>query len=87
MNFLSVTIASVPDRENVVAELWCDKQLWGELSYENNEFKLEIYPSSTGRAWNLKYENVLKSIIVAKEKLLNEITISSNCLLQKHIIS
>jgi len=85
MNYLSVSIASVPDRENVVAELWYQDQLWGELSYENNEFKLEIYPSSKGDAWNFNYEKVLQSIINAKEKLVNEITIPQEILLQKQL--
>jgi len=83
MNYLSVTIASVPDRENVVAELWYQDQLWGELSYENNEFQLEIYPSSKGEAWNFNYEKILQSIINAKEKLVNEISKPKNILLQK----
>ena len=83
MNDLSITIASVPDRENVVAELWYKNQLWGELSYENNEFQLEIYPSSRGDAWNFNYEKVLQSIIDAKEKLINELTIPQDILLQQ----
>lgn len=37
-------IADLPDREEWVAELWCDLEEWGEISMENGEVALELYP-------------------------------------------
>jgi hypothetical protein len=70
---MTVTIASVPDRDNLVAELWCENELWGELSQEQGELKLEIYPTANG--WNLRYEDVIDVIQEAKDKLLIEDTL------------
>ncbi|KHD08714.1 hypothetical protein PN36_26530 [Candidatus Thiomargarita nelsonii] len=70
MKQMTVTIASVPDRDNLVAELWCENELWGELSQEQGELKLEIYPTANGQAWNLRYEEVIDVIQEAKDKLL-----------------
>ena len=39
--------------------------------------------SSKGETWNFNYEKILQSIINAKEKLVNEISIPKNILLQK----
>jgi phage pi2 protein 07 len=70
MKQMTVTIASVPDRDNLVAELWCKNELWGELSQQQGQLKLEIYPTTNGEAWKLIYEEVINVIQEAKDKLL-----------------
>ena len=37
---MEIKIASLPDRENLVAELWYDKVQWCEISQELNELRL-----------------------------------------------
>jgi len=37
---MTITIASVPDREKLVAELWYNQELWGEISQETGELIL-----------------------------------------------
>jgi hypothetical protein len=43
---LTVTIASVPDREKLVAELWYNQELYGKISQDTGELILEIYLNS-----------------------------------------
>jgi len=69
---MTITIASVPDREKLVAELWYEKELWGEISQETGELLVEIYPSQTQGFRRLKCEELIMAIQQAKDKLLNQ---------------
>jgi len=46
---MEIKIASLPDRENLVAEVWDDKVQWCEISQEESDPILEIYPHPTGK--------------------------------------
>lgn len=53
MGRLSFTIASTPDRDEPVAELWQDDVMWGELARQPaGGLALAIYPSPSGRPWS-----------------------------------
>jgi len=70
---LKVQIASVSDREGLVAEIWCGDYQLAELSYENEVFLLEIYPnlqSKDGR-WSIEFDNFIDVMNELKDKLLN----------------
>jgi len=67
---MTITIASVPDREKLVAELWYDQELWGEISQDTGELVLEIYPSPTHPFRQLKCEELIMAVQHAKDKLL-----------------
>jgi hypothetical protein len=68
---MTITIASVPDREKLVAELWYDQELWGEISQDTGELILEIYPSTTHHFRQLKCEELITAVQQAKDKLLD----------------
>lgn len=44
MNRFEVIIASVPDRENVVAEIWYEQKMLAEVSNEDGNVEVELYP-------------------------------------------
>lgn len=68
---LSITIASVPDREEVVAELWCGHQQWGEISQETETLKLELYSKRKNNGvWEFDFEEALNLMNTAKRRLL-----------------
>jgi hypothetical protein len=67
---MNITIASVPDREKLVAELWYDQELWGEISQDTGELILEIYPGTTRPFRQLKCEELITAVQQAKDKLL-----------------
>jgi len=68
---MTVTIASVPDREKLVAELWYEQELWGEISQDTGELVLEIYPNSNFR--QLKCEDLIHAVQQAENQLLGKL--------------
>ncbi len=72
---MNVIIARTPNSKQLIAQLWYENEQWGEISQQQGEFKLEIYSKPNGRSWQLKYEQALKVIQEAKDKLLKP----SNC--------
>jgi hypothetical protein len=66
---MTITIASVPDREKLVAELWYNQELWGEISQETGELILEIYPNPACSQHQLKCEELLMAVQQAKAQL------------------
>ena len=69
MKNFSIQIASVPDRENLVAEIWHGDDLLSELSNENKELEIEFYGPVVNR---FNFEELSKILIKAKNKLLGE---------------
>ncbi len=67
---MTITIASLPDREKLVAELWYNQELWGEISQDTGELILEIYPNSSHHFHQLKCEELIMAVQQAKDKLL-----------------
>lgn len=70
MTEFTIGIASVPDRENLVAEIWFGDKQWGELSFEGGRLELEIFPPSTGRTWRVDPDGLREAIAEAKRQLI-----------------
>lgn len=67
---LSVQIASVPDREGVVAEIWMGDEMIGEVQgSDEGEFVLEIYARADGCPWRLSLDDWLDALAEAREQL------------------
>ena len=67
---ITITVASVPDREQLVAELWDEDVQFGELSQEEGQLVLEIYPRPDGLPWTFPFEDIQKALERVKGKLL-----------------
>ena len=67
MNKFKIEIASVPDKENLVAEIWYVNNLIAEISQVKGCFKLELYPTEKVKFELEEYLIILKS---AKKKLI-----------------
>ena len=68
---LTVKIASVPDREELVAELWEGDEMWAELSHEREgQLVLEIYARSSGEPWSFAFDDAVRGLLEAKARLL-----------------
>jgi hypothetical protein len=65
----SVEIASVPDRDDLVAEVWMGRELVAELRYEENELRLQLYAGPGGSPWDLPCEPFLRALQEAQERL------------------
>jgi hypothetical protein len=64
-----LTIGAPPDRTGLVAELWFDGQMWGELRYEGADFLLELYPAHEGATWLFDAQEAMDLIARAKARL------------------
>ena len=71
---LYIEIASVPDREEVVAEVWCGDKQFGELSKRKDALILEVYPHPNAQPWVMPFEAVVSALNDAKKRLLGEKT-------------
>ncbi|SFW77624.1 hypothetical protein SAMN02927921_04251 [Sinomicrobium oceani] len=67
MKKFEIQIASVPDRENLVAEIWLGDDLICEINNENGHFEIEFYTEIVGK---INYSVFLEILQKAKDKLL-----------------
>ena len=68
---LRYQIASMPHREELVAELWSDHLMLGEISQDCGEVRLELYDQPDGTSWRLPLKAVAGLIGSARRDLLN----------------
>jgi hypothetical protein len=64
-----LTIGAPPDRIGMVAELWYDGQMWGELRYEGTDFLMELYNAPDGSTWLFDAHEAIDLIARAKIRL------------------
>ena len=70
MQKFRITIASLPDREEVVAEVLYDNVQWAEISQESDELLIQFYPHPRQEYWEFSAEEAIKTLQQAKDKLL-----------------
>ena len=73
MTNIMITLASVPDRDSLVAELWCGDTQLAELFQDGEKFLLEFYAPPHGTLLQLPYDDVLQALILAKQRLTVEV--------------
>jgi len=66
----SYQIASVYDREELIAELLYDDEQWGEISKENGHVVLELYGREDGQPWRFPPKEVESLIYRARRDLV-----------------
>ncbi len=66
---MEVTLSSVPDREDVVAEIWYEDEMLAELREEGESLVIEVYGRPGGVPWNLNYSELMAGLRRAKERL------------------
>lgn len=66
MSKFRIEITSVPDRENLVAEIWFSENLIAEINQEQDEFEIELY---SNQKLTLKFDDFVRTLEVAKKKL------------------
>ncbi|MFN0061484.1 MAG: hypothetical protein ACKVPX_03055 [Myxococcaceae bacterium] len=70
MTTISITIASVPDREDAVAELWLGDEQLGEVSRELvGGFSIELYSAPAGTPWKIPLDDLVAALEEAKTLL------------------
>jgi hypothetical protein len=64
-------IASYPDQENIVVEIWHRDRLLGVVSHETERFKLEIYSkpdASSNNLWELDLDKLMEVLALARKQ-------------------
>lgn len=69
MSELTVEITSVPDREELVAELWSGSEHVAELSRQGERLVLQLYPRVSG-AWEFEFADFEQAIAELRRRLL-----------------
>jgi hypothetical protein len=70
MDRFRITIASLPDRENLVAEVIYDDVEWAEISQETRgEMIIQFYPHPRQEFWEFPLDQALLALEQAKQKL------------------
>lgn len=72
MEKFRITLASLPDREHLVAEILYDGIEWAEISQETSELIVQIYSHPTKDFWEFPLDETLEALEMARAKLLNE---------------
>lgn len=71
MEKFRITIASLPDREHLVAEILYEGVQWAEISQEKEDkLTIQFYPHPREKHWEFPYDEVLQILEQAKNKLL-----------------
>ena len=64
-------IASVPDREDVVFEIWHkDVQVAEVYSAADGLLKVELYPPTDNKIWNFDLDDFVNVLLQGKEELM-----------------
>lgn len=65
-----ITVLSVPDRENLVAEISYNEKGWVEISAEvPNKFVIAFCNTDEGNYWEFPYQEAMEVLQKAKEQL------------------
>jgi hypothetical protein len=71
MEKFRITIASLPDRENLVAEILYDGVQWAEISQESDDLIVQFYSHPSKKYWEFSMNDALSALEIAKARLLN----------------
>lgn len=70
MKSLTLQIASLPDRENAVSEIWFGNDQVAEVSNESGDtILIEIFPAPDKEGWSFDLDALLEVLAEAKRNL------------------
>ena len=67
---LHIEIASPPDREQAVCEVWDSGEQFAEINQEHGQLTLEIYPRREGQPWVFPFDDLLTVLERARGRLI-----------------
>ncbi len=69
MKHFRITVASLPDRENLVVEITYNGVEWAEISQENQEMVVQFYSHPRQSFWEFPLNEALLALENAKKRL------------------
>jgi hypothetical protein len=70
MEKFRITIGSLPDKEQLVADIFYDNVQWAEVTQETDELIVHFYSHPRQKYWEFNLENALEILAKAKKQLL-----------------
>ena len=71
MDKFEIVIASLPNKERLVAEIYYDNMYWVQISQEQEEMVIQFYPHPNEKYWEFPYEKALETLLEAKKMLIS----------------
>lgn len=71
MEKFRITIASLPDREQLVAEILYDGVQWAEISQETDDLMIQFYSHPRKKYWEFSLEEAMEALERAKKRMLD----------------
>lgn len=68
-NKFSIEVTSVPDRNDLVAEIWLGQELIAELRHEHDSLQIQLYQPPDGQCWDVPYEEFAGALTQARDRL------------------
>ena len=65
-----ITVISLPDRENLVSEIFYKGEQWVEISHENKDLMVQFYPPVSSDFWEFPLDEAIEALEIARNKLL-----------------
>ena len=69
---LRISVISPPDREFLAVEIMIGAEQWAELNQEAGVLSFEFYPRRDGRPWRISYEDAVRALLEARNRLVGE---------------
>ena len=70
MGKFRIAIASLPDRENLIAEIFYDRVQWIEISQETDGLTVQFYSHPRQKYWEFPFDEALEALEQSKNKFL-----------------
>jgi hypothetical protein len=69
---MRMDIASPPDREKLVAELFYEDEQWAEIHQESEQLTLQLYPRRNGQPWEFSFDEAICMLQRARRRLTGD---------------
>ena len=69
MSKFKIEISSVPDRENLVAEIWYNEILVAEINQETEKLEIEFY---LNEKIAFEFDDLFETLKIARTKIMKE---------------
>lgn len=70
MSNFEIVVASVPDRDELTAELYYKGNQWVEISHETDEMLIQFYPHPSQDYWEFSLKEALHALEKAKQRMI-----------------
>ena len=71
-NKMRMDIASPPDREKLVAELFLGSEQWAEIHQEYGHLTVQLYPRRDGQPWEFPLDEAVGMLQRAGRRLVGD---------------